>query len=50
MGVEVFSKTYKMVTSENSLQINLTNMPEGIYYLKIKGESGSFVKKILIHQ
>ena len=50
MGVEVFSKSFKSLSSGNSFGVNLVGLPEGIYYLKIKTETGSFIQKILIHQ
>jgi hypothetical protein len=49
-GTKVYSKTTGQISSGTNISFNLTDQPEGIYYLKIEGESGSFVKKILIHQ
>ncbi len=34
--------------TENNTQINISNQPEGIYFLKIKSENSNIIKKIII--
>jgi hypothetical protein len=50
IGVEVFSKSFKSLSSGKSFGVNLVGLPGGIYYLKIETETGNFIQKILIHQ
>lgn len=50
LGTKVYSRTNGQISSGTNISFNLTDQPEGIYYLKIKTDTGIFIQKILIHQ
>ncbi|MBK9730010.1 MAG: VCBS repeat-containing protein [Chitinophagaceae bacterium] len=45
LGVEIFSDEFK---AENSLHINSSRFPSGLYFLRMNDEINSFVGKVLI--
>ncbi len=51
-GYEISDVSGKVIMSrvnirENKMVLNISELPEGIYFLKIRQETGSFVKKII---
>jgi PKD repeat protein len=50
LGTIVYSTNIGQISSGTNIGFNLTDQPDGIYYLKIKTDTGSFIQKILIHQ
>lgn len=46
-GQKLLTKDYKMVSFE-STEINLQNLPEGIYFAKVKSKDGVISKKLII--
>jgi PKD repeat protein/photosystem II stability/assembly factor-like uncharacterized protein len=50
LGSEVFSKKNIPVTGSFNEEMNLTNLPEGIYYLIIKGRSNQYIHKVVLQR
>ena len=50
IGVSVFSEKDITSTGKISRTIDLSLMPEGVYYLKVEGDAGSTVQKIILQR
>jgi PKD repeat protein len=50
MGIRIFSEITGPVSFGSTISINLRDISEGVYYLKIESESGNFIQKIIIQQ
>jgi PKD repeat protein len=58
MNINVFNSIGSPVFTENNLVVNdkfsriidLSMMPEGIYYIKIESDAGSFIRKLVIRK
>lgn len=50
MGIKVFSKITGPLSSGSLIGINLMDLAEGVYYLKIENGTGNFIQKIIIQQ
>jgi hypothetical protein len=49
-GIEVYSENGLKISGEMTKNIDLSNLSKGIYHLRVAGESGSVVKKIVIQK
>lgn len=47
MGREVFETEVKITWWNNPLKVDLSFLPQGFYYLKIKSQGGDFVQRIM---
>lgn len=49
-GKTVYNKSFNAIAGKNTLQVNLSNVASGTYYLEIKNESGIKRKAFIIHK
>jgi hypothetical protein len=58
MNINVFNSLGSPVFTENNITVNgksgriidLSAMPEGIYYIKLESDAGSFIRKLVIRK
>ncbi|MCX6284829.1 MAG: C25 family cysteine peptidase [Bacteroidetes bacterium] len=50
LGSTVFSEKDLLVSGKFSKLIDLTGNPDGIYYIRIQSEAGSFIRKLVIEK
>jgi len=47
LGQKVFSKNVRLVEGENNLRYDISNLPNGIYFIGFANKEGSFSKKFI---
>jgi len=50
IGVKTFAETDNVISGKLVKTIDLSGMPGGIYYLKVEGDTGSTVQKIILQR